>query len=182
MNIQQVLADKRAQLAKLQAQIEMLEELEREEGGRGGRGRRHASTPSAPARPRAARRTSGGRASRGANQQRVLSVLTGTPTRASEIARGAKLSQQGTTQVLKALIKKGMVEQTGRGMYKATGAAGSGSPSGGDGEARAPRAARTQKGARKPGRSLRRVSEEAPPHDEEEVIQRGSEEPVHATA
>lgn len=114
MNIHQVLQQKREQLAKLQAQIEVLEELASEVGAsRGGRTAR-------PSGKRSARRGRRRRAGRGANQKRVLSVLRDAPRWASEIARSAGLSQQSTTQVLMALKKLGRAEKTGRGLYRAT--------------------------------------------------------------
>jgi hypothetical protein len=160
MDIHQLIQQKREQIAKLQAQIEVLEELASEVGTR--RGRRAGTQGRKVAGGRRGRR-----AGRGANQQRVLSVLTATPTRASEIARSAGISQQGTTQVLKALIGKGLAAKTGRGLYKASGDSAA-RPSESS-ESRVPRAAKAKTTAsRKPRRSLQPV-QDADSHHAEEV-------------
>jgi hypothetical protein len=114
--IDQLIAAKREQIAKLQAQVDVLEELAAEPGVRGrgrGRGRR------GPGRAAAAR--SSGRAGRGANQRKILAVLTSAPQRSRDIAAAAKLSPAATAQVLIGLKKAGTVTQAGRGLYKLTG-------------------------------------------------------------
>ncbi len=113
MNIPQLIEQKKAQIAKLQTQIEVLSELAGEVTGAGLRPRRPRSRKQAVPRSRRGRK-----AGRGRNQQRVLAALSVTPTRASEIARSVRLTQQSTTQVLRSLITKGLAVRTGRGLYK----------------------------------------------------------------
>jgi hypothetical protein len=107
--IDQLIQQKQQEVERLQAQIEVLKELASEVGGSRGRGGRH------PGRPAAGQRR--GRARRGANQRRVLGVLSATPMRTRDIAAAAKLTAPAVNQVLIGLKKSGAVEQTGRGLY-----------------------------------------------------------------
>jgi predicted Rossmann fold nucleotide-binding protein DprA/Smf involved in DNA uptake len=142
MDIRELIDQKKQQIAKLQAQVDLLQELAGE-FGRPARGRPRA-VPSARARGRR-----GGRAARGANQQRVLAVLGTTPMRAKEIASGAGLSAAATNQVLMGLQKKGAIEKVRRGLYKAAAGYVPGA------ESRAPRAARRGTGRRSARRRRR---------------------------
>lgn len=169
MDMQQLIERKRQEIAKLQAQVDVLEELAAETGlrtGRRGRPRGSGRPRGAPAAGRIGNgRRRGRRAGRGANQERVLGVLTATPMRAKDIAAAAELSSASANQVLMGLKKSGMAEQTGRGLYKRAG----GAPTSPTSESRAPRAARSPraKASRKPRRSLQPVREPEAVHPEE---------------
>jgi hypothetical protein len=109
--IDQLIQQKQQEVERLQAQIEVLKELSPEVGGSTGRGgRRPGRAAGSGQRP--------GRARRGANQKRVLKVLSATPMRARDIAGAAKLTAPAVNQVLIGLKKSGAVEQTGRGQYR----------------------------------------------------------------
>jgi len=112
--IDQLIQEKRQQVERLNTQLELLEELAAEARGSTARGGRGRGRPPGPARRR-------GRARRGANQQRVLKVLSATPMRARDIATAAKLTAPAVNQVLMGLKKSGAVEQAGRGVYRLAG-------------------------------------------------------------
>lgn len=109
--IDQLIQEKRQQVERLNAQLEVLEELAAEAGSLTSRGGPRIGRPPARSRRRA-------RAGRGANQRRVLKVLTATPMRARDIAAAARLSPAATNQVLMGLRKNRIVEQSGRGLYR----------------------------------------------------------------
>jgi hypothetical protein len=115
MDIQWLIDTKEAAIAKLQSQVDLLHELARELRFPG-----HKRSQPKAAAGREGRLTHSPRAGHGTNQSKVLSLLTDTPQRASDIARSVGLTQQATTQSLNALIRKGVAEKTGRGQYKAT--------------------------------------------------------------
>jgi len=119
--IDQLIQEKRQQVERLNAQLELLEELAREARGSSPRGGRGRGRPSGPGRRR-------DRAGRGANQQRVLKVLSATPMRARDIAAAAKLPAPAANQVLMGLKKSGAVRQAGRGLYRLTATDGASAP------------------------------------------------------
>src|SRR5713226_2202257 len=154
--IPRLIQQKREQIAKLQAQVEVLEELAGEAGvstAKRGRGR-----PTGRQRGR----VGGARAGRGANQRKVLRVLSNTPTRVRDIAAAARLSPAATNQVLMGLKKTGMVDQTGRGLYKRAGRTAKPLESGAS-KTRPPRRQRRRKRSGKPKKSRPRKRSKGSP-------------------
>lgn len=165
--IDQLIQEKRQQVERLNAQLEVLEELATEAGGSTPRGGRRPGRP-----PGAGRRR--GRAGRGVNQQRVLKVLSTTPMRARDIAAAAKLPAPAANQVLMGLKKNGTVEQAGRGLYRLVGTVSpSASPSRRNGR-------RTTTGGKKPRKSRKARAKRKTPAPSSSRHETGSTGPVGA--
>jgi hypothetical protein len=124
LQITSVLRKKIAQLTgdiqKLQSQRSALSTALQSIEGKSGRTRR----PSVPARAAVrVKRTTGARRKRGANQDKVISLLARTPRRLNKIAAGAKLTMSAAGGVLRVLIAKGRVAKGDkRGTYVLKGA------------------------------------------------------------
>jgi hypothetical protein len=110
--LQDVIAEKRALIEKLQAQLEALEEVAAETGGVRPVGRPRGGRVTAVRRRRAKR------SPRGANQEKVLSAMGAAPMRLTDIAKAAGLPLSATNSVIHAAVKKGVVSKGSvRGTY-----------------------------------------------------------------
>jgi hypothetical protein len=103
------------EIEKLQSQRSALESALQSIAGGTGRTRRRSVPAHAVAR---VSRTKGTRRKRGANQEKVLSLLGRSPRRLNELAADAKLTMSATGGVLRGLIVKGLaVKGSKRGTY-----------------------------------------------------------------
>ena len=115
-DIDKLIAQKEAAIAKLKGEIKALKQARRIVEGVSGTSR---STSGAGRGPKARRSTTTGRAPRGARKAQVLGVMTDKPQRMRDIAQSAGVSTQEAASVLQAGLKRGEVRKgRQRGTYR----------------------------------------------------------------